>query len=53
MPLEKGKAPEVIGNNIKELSHSGRPRRQAIAIALAEARRNGARGLMPKPALGK
>lgn len=37
MPLKHGKTPTVIGENIKELMHSGRSREQAIAIAYAKA----------------
>jgi hypothetical protein len=39
MPLKKGSSKEIISENIKELIHSGRPQRQAVAIALSEARR--------------
>jgi len=38
-PLKKGTSKKVISANISELVHSGRPKKQAIAIALAEARR--------------
>ena len=38
MPLLKGK--KNIGHNIKKEVESGKPRKQAIAIALAVARRN-------------
>ena len=38
MPLKKGKSQEVVGENIKELIKSGRPKDQAIAIALDKAR---------------
>jgi len=38
MPLEKGKSQKVVGKNIKELVKSGRPKNQAIAIALDKAR---------------
>lgn len=37
MPLEKGKSSEVVGRNIKELINSGRPQKQAIAIAMSQA----------------
>lgn len=37
MPLKKGKSRAVVGANISELEKSGRPKNQAIAIALSEA----------------
>lgn len=37
MPLKKGKSQKVVGANIKELMESGRPKKQAIAIALDKA----------------
>ena len=39
MPLQRGSSQKVISSNIYELIHSGRKRKQAIAIALSEARR--------------
>jgi hypothetical protein len=39
MPLENGYSRNVIGNNIGELKSSGYPQRQAIAIALDNARK--------------
>lgn len=37
MPLHEGKSKHVIDMNIKELMSTGRPQRQAIAIALRKA----------------
>jgi len=43
MPIRKGKSRKVISENIAELIHSGRDPKQAVAIALSEARRCGAK----------
>ena len=43
MPLVKGKSKKAISANISELVRSGRPQNQSIAIAMAEARRAGAK----------
>ena len=37
MPLKKGKSKKAVSMNIKELVHSGRPQKQAIAIAFSKA----------------
>lgn len=40
MPLKKGKSKKTIADNIRREVESGRPRNQAIAIALSTARRS-------------
>lgn len=37
MPLMKGSSDAVVSENIRELVHSGRDQRQAIAIAMSKA----------------
>ena len=37
MPLKSGKSRKAISNNIRELMESGRPQKQAVAIALDKA----------------
>lgn len=39
MPLKSGSSKQVISSNISELSHSGYDQKQAIAIALSNARK--------------
>ena len=38
MPLKSGKSRKTVSANIRELRASGRPQRQAVAIALSKAR---------------
>lgn len=46
MPLHPGKSRKAVSKNIKELKQTGRPQKQAVAIALRKAgvRRRGGRG---------
>lgn len=43
MPLAKGKGKKVISENIRTEVEHGKPQKQAVAIALSEARRSGAK----------
>lgn len=43
MPLHKGKSKKVIGENIKEMQEAGHPHKQAVAAALSQARKAGAK----------
>ena len=42
MPLVKSKSKKAIGENIKREEEAGKPRKQAVAIALDVARKAGA-----------
>lgn len=43
MPLEKSKSKKAIGRNIEKEEMAGKPKKQAIAIALDVARKAGAK----------
>jgi len=50
MPLKKGKSKKVISSNIRTEIRSGRPRKQAIAIALSKAIKSGSKVLKKRTA---
>ncbi len=43
MPLSKGKSREAVSKNIKTEIKQGKSQKQAVAIALNEARKSGAK----------
>jgi Family of unknown function (DUF6496) len=43
MPLKRGTSKETVSHNIKTESRHGKPHKQAVAIALNQARKSGAK----------
>lgn len=43
MPLRKGSSKRVVSANIKTEMAAGKPQKQAVAIALAKAKRKGSK----------
>jgi len=43
MPLKRGSSRKTISENIRTEAHHGKPHKQAVAIALNEARKSGAK----------
>jgi len=41
MPLLRGKSRKTLSKNVSELVRSGRPQKQAVAIAFSKARESG------------
>jgi hypothetical protein len=48
MPLRKGSSKETISKNIRELKSSGRPQKQAVAIAINTAKPRKKKPVAPK-----
>lgn len=44
MPLKKGKSKKTFKSNVREMMHSGRPQKQALAAAYSQARRSSEKG---------
>ncbi len=42
MPLKKGKSRNTVSKNVETEMQHGKPQKQAVAIALSEARKSGA-----------
>lgn len=44
MPLKSGRSKKAVSSNIRELRRSGRPQRQAVAIAMNKAGKSSKKG---------
>jgi hypothetical protein len=40
MPLKKGTSKKTFSSNVRELMHTGRPQKQAVAIAYSQKRKS-------------
>lgn len=52
MPLIQSSSKEALGKNIQKETEAGKPRKQAIAIGLAVARKNGGHIGLPRRKIG-
>jgi hypothetical protein len=43
MPLKRGKSKDTVSHNVKTETKHGKPHKQAVAIALNQARKSGAK----------
>lgn len=53
MPLKAGKSKKAISENIAELRHSGKPQKQAVAIAMNKAHKGKRKHDKPSTFMGR